>query len=178
MRIKRIQIVVATVCGLALPGMQRSGVAQSPPSKPVAALPDGFFLEKEPEGAKYVEEVKAAAKPGDKVAIRGRIGGNVAPFVEGRAVFTIVGNGIQACSDKKDKCCETPWDYCCDTADTIAKHSATIQVVDAKGFPLRVGLKGANGLKELSDVIIVGTVKEAKDKILIVNATAMYLVKS
>lgn len=157
--------------------MANGGRAQTPPAKPAGTLPDGFFLEKQPDAVRYVEEVKSSAKPGDKVVIRGRIGGNVTPFVDGRAVFTIVGNGIQACSDKKEKCCETPWDYCCDTPDTIARHSATIQVADDKGLPLRVGMKGQHGLKELSDVIVVGTIKEAGEKILIVSATGLFVVK-
>ncbi len=145
-------------------------------SDKAATLPEGFFLEKEPEGAKTVEETKPAAKAGDKVVIRGRIGGSKAPFVEKRAVFTLMGSALKACSDMKDDKCKTPWDYCCDTAEDIAKHSATIQVVDAEGSPLRLGLKGTNGLKELSEVIVVGTVKEAKDKVLIVNIMGLHVV--
>jgi len=141
------------------------------------ALPSNLFLEKEPEGAKTVEEVKASAKAGDKVVFRGRIGGSKAPFVEKRAVFTLMGAGLKACSDDPEDKCTTPWDYCCDTPEAIAKHSATIQVVDASGAPLRVGLKGANGLKELSEVVVQGTVKEAKDKIMIVNATGFFIAK-
>ena len=79
--------------------------------------------------------------------------------------------------DNPDDKCTTPWNYCCETPETIAKHSAMIQVVDAAGNPLGVGLKGANGLKELSDVVVQGTVKEAKDKILIINATGFYIAK-
>ena len=142
-----------------------------------ATLPEGFFLEKEPAEAKFVEEAKPAAKAGEKILIRGRVGGNVAPFVEGRAVFTIVGPGIKACSDKKEEGCKTPWDYCCENAETIAKHSALIQVVDSSGAPLRTNMKGANGLKELSDVIVVGTTKEAKGNLLIIYATNIYIVK-
>lgn len=145
-------------------------------SDKTATLPEGFFLEKEPEGAKTVEESKAVAKAGDKVVIRGRIGGSKSPFVEKRAVFTLMGAGLKACSDMKDDKCKTPWDYCCDTAEDIAKHSAMIQVVDGEGSPLRLGLKGTNGLKELSEVVVVGTVKEAKDKVLIVDITGLHVV--
>ena len=151
----------------------------SPAAKPEApALPSNLFLEKEPEGAKPVEAVKASAKAGDKVIIRGRIGGSASPFVDGRAVFTLMGPGVKACSDNPEEGCKTPWDYCCETPDTIARHSATILVADAAGNPLRVGLKGANGLKELSEVVVQGTVKEAKDKILIINATGLFVVGS
>lgn len=148
-----------------------AGASQSAP-----ALPSGFFLEKLPEGAKTVEEVKAAAKAGEGAVIRGRIGGSKSPYVEKRAVFTLMGAGLKACSDDPEDKCKTPWDYCCDTPEAIAKHSATIQVVDAQGAPLRMGLKGTNGLKELSEVVVQGTIKEVNDKIMIVNATALYIV--
>jgi hypothetical protein len=159
--------------------MQTGGGSKpaAPNAKDAAtALPSDLILEKDPEGAKTVEEIKSSAKPGDKVVVRGRIGGSKAPFVEKRAVFTIMGAGLKACSDDPEDKCKTPWDYCCDTADAIAKHSATIQVVDADGAPLRTGLKGTNGLKELSVVVIQGVVKEAKEKILIINATGIHVV--
>lgn len=138
-------------------------------------LPENFFLESEPAGAKVVEEVKKTAKEGDTVTIQGRIGGSVYPFVENRAVFTIVGPGLLACSDREDDHCKTPWDYCCDPRDEILRHSATIQVTDAAGKPLKVGLKGQAGLKELSTVTVVGKVTHAGEKALIITATAMHV---
>lgn len=169
-------VVTAASSCLTIVSLQDAGEKKQPTAT-ASSMPSGLFLEKEPEGAKTVEEVKAAAKPGDKVVIRGRIGGSKNPFVEKRAVFTLMGAGLKACSDDPEDKCKTPWDYCCDTAEAIAKHSATIQVVDAAGAPLRMGLKGANGLKELTEVVIQGTVKEAKDKVMIVNATAIYVVQ-
>lgn len=162
-------------CGLMLaqdPAHTKAGAANA---KPAATLPVDLFVEKEPDGAKSPEEVKASAKPGDKIAIRGRIGGSANPFVEGRAVFTLIGAGLKACSDNPDDKCATPWDYCCETAADIARHSAMVQVVDAAGMPLRTGLKGVNGLKELSQVTVEGVVQQAKDKILIVNAKAIHV---
>jgi len=156
----------------------RIGSKQSSASTAGASstLPAGLFLEKEPEGAKTVEELKNSAKVGDQIVVRGRIGGSKSPFVEKRAVFTLMGAALKACSDDPEDKCKTPWDYCCDTPDAIARHSATIQVVDADGAPLRLGLKGANELKELSEVVILGVVKEAKEKVMIVNATGIYVV--
>lgn len=141
------------------------------------SLPADLFVNKEPDGAKSVEEVRASAKVGDKVVVRGRVGGSASPFVEGRAVFTIVGAGLKACSDKPDDHCKQPWDYCCDPPEVIAKHNATIQVVTAAGRPFKAGLKGQNELKELSEVMVQGTVKEIKEKLFIVNAKAIYVVK-
>ncbi|MEX2219919.1 MAG: hypothetical protein WD749_14300 [Phycisphaerales bacterium] len=143
-----------------------------------AALPATLFLTSAPADAKTVEEVKAASvKPGDTVTVRGRIGGDVKPFVEDRAVFTIVGPGIPSCSDNKGDMCKTPWDYCCETKEDIAEHMATVQVVDASGkAALRVGFEGLNGLKGLSEVIVVGTVAEVSGPVLVVNATGIHRV--
>jgi hypothetical protein len=160
--------------GLVQPAKQPDSVTKS--AAP-ASLPAGFFLTKQPDGAKTVEEVKASAKTGDNIVIRGRIGGSKSPFVEGRAVFTLMGSGLKACSDNPEDKCSAPWDYCCETPEAIAKHSATIQVVDSAGNVLRMNLKGEKGLKELSEVIIEGTVKQTTDKLLVINATRLFIVK-
>lgn len=59
----------------------------------------------------------------------------------------------------------------------ITKHSVMTQVVDAAGNPLRVDLKGNHGLEELSEVVIDGKVTQTTDKLLIVNATGMFIVQ-
>lgn len=167
--------ILMVFCGMMVvqdPAHTKAGAANA---KPAATLPADLFVDMEPDGAKSPEEIKASAKPGDKVAIRGRIGGSPNPFVEGRAVFTLMGPGLKACSDNPEDKCATPWDYCCETAADIAKHSAMVQVVDAAGTPLRTGLKGVNGLKELSQVTVQGVVHQANDKILVVSATAIYV---
>jgi len=146
----------------------------TPPNLAGAGLPSGLFVTAAPANAKTVEEVKATAKTGDAVVMRGRVGGSEEPFVEGRAVFTLVGSGLKACSDKADDKCKTPWDYCCDTPADIAKHSATVQVVDAAGAPIKASIKGQNGIKELSELTIAGKVVQANEKVVIIAASAIY----
>ncbi|MBL8746681.1 MAG: hypothetical protein JNK58_10045 [Phycisphaerae bacterium] len=178
-------IIVATasfVLGagvLTLPACEKKPATSSSdtPPKPTAALPANLFLASDPGGAKPVEQVRGNVKPGDTITIQGRVGGSMLPFVEGRAVVTIVGPDIMACADHGDDHCKTPWDYCCETAEDIAQHSATIQVVDDKGALLRASLKGEHGLKELSDIIVVGKVAPAQGEVLVVNATGIYIAK-
>ncbi len=147
---------------------------------PKAPLPTGFFVEKLPENAKDVSEARKAGggstlKVGDEVVLRGRIGGSKEPFVTGRAVLTLMGRGIKACNENPDDKCSKPWDYCCETKEDILANSVTVQVVDAKGQILRTDMKGRRGLKELTEVIVVGKVASADGKALVVNAIAVHM---
>lgn len=143
---------------------------------PKAPLPTGFFVEKQPENAKDVSEARKAGaiKAGDEVVLRGRVGGSKEPFVAGRAVFTLMGRGLKACNENPDDKCSKPWDYCCETKEEILGNSITVQVVDAKGQILRTDMKGRHGIKELSEMVVVGKVASADGKAVVVNATAIH----
>jgi hypothetical protein len=160
-----------------LTGCKQSGEPNKD-SGPSVALPTELFAASEPTGAKPVEEVKKSAKTGDTVTIRGKVGGSLEPFVEGRAMFTLMGSGLKPCGAGSPMPeCKTPWDYCCDLPEDIAAHSATIQVVDAKGSPLKTNLKGQHNLKELSELVVVGQVKQAQKSTLVIDATKIFLAK-
>jgi hypothetical protein len=143
---------------------------------PKAPLPSGFFVEKQPQNPKDISEARKAGslKAGDEVVLRGRVGGSKEPFVPGRAILTLMGRGLKACNENPDDKCSQPWDYCCETREDILANSVTVQVVDAKGQILRTDLKGRHGLKELSELIVVGKVASADGKAVVVNATGMY----
>lgn len=145
---------------------------------PKAPLPNGFFVEKQPENVKDVSEVRKAGalKAGDEVVLRGRIGGSKQPFVAGRAVFTLMGRGLKACNENPGDKCSKPWDYCCETKEDILANSVTVQVVDAKGQILRTDMKGRRSLKEMSEMVVVGKVASADGKAVVVNATTVHVV--
>lgn len=145
---------------------------------PKSPLPTGFFVEKQPESAKDVSEARkrGAFKAGDEVVLRGRIGGSKEPFVAGRAVFTLMGRGLKACNENPGDNCSQPWDYCCETKEDILANSVTVQVLDAKGQILRTDIRGRRGLKELSELVVVGTVATAEGKALVVNAQSVTVV--
>ena len=142
---------------------------------PRDGLPAGFLLDKAPDAAADVADAKKGLKKGDKVVLKGRVGGSKAPFVKERAVFTVVGRALKACNEIPGDTCKFPWDYCCDPRDQILANSATIQIVDANGAPIRTDIKGRWEIKELSELIIVGTVAEVKGQALVVSATGMYV---
>ena len=118
-------------------------------------------------------------KAGDKVTVSGKIMGSPSPFVDGRASF-IIGDPkkLTSCDLNEDDPCEKPWDVCCEDTKDIAAETLNIQVTDENGKVLKTGLKGINGLKELSEVIIEGTVAaNSSADAMTINASAIKIVK-
>lgn len=160
-------------------GAQVTVVSATSMHIPRSPMPTGFFVEKPDAKAVDISEVRKAGtlKAGDTVALVGRIGGSRDPFVAGRAIVTLVGRGLKACADNPEDSCATPWDYCCETSADILANQVTVQVVDGKSQVLRTDLKGRHGLKELSEVVVVGTVSVATPKAVVINATSMCVSK-
>ena len=136
-----------------------------------------FFVDEEPAGAIDVSQARAAEtlKIGESVSLRGRIGGSKDPFVAGRAVLTLMGRGLKPCNENPGDLCKVPWDYCCETQDSIVANSVTVQVVDEKGRPLRTDLKGRRGMKELTELVVLGTVASTKGGAVVVTAKQMHV---
>ena len=177
MRKMLIAVAVLASAGVLVVGCDDPAPTPSTSSQatPAAAeaLPAGLVLTQAPADAQDVLALKGA-KPGDEVVLRGKVGGRVEPFVEGRAVFQVVDASIKSCKDMPDDHCETPWDYCCEP--DVNQKSASVQVVGADGKPLRTGLKGVGGLQPLSEVTIKGTVVQAGEAgPVLVNATGIHV---
>jgi hypothetical protein len=152
------------------------GNGSSAQQKASPALPATLFLTAAPADARDVKAAKTGLKVGDEVTLRGRIGGSSQPFVDGRAVLTIVDKALPACSDNPDDNCATPWDYCCESRADILANSATVQVVDQAGQPLKIGLENAQGLNPLREIVVVGKVAQRDDAgVLVVNATGLFV---
>lgn len=131
---------------------------------------NAWLLTSEPSGAVSISEAKQSAQEGDTVVIRGRIGGRRSPMSNESSVFTIMDMELAYCGQHEDDGCTTPWDYCCETPDTIGTNSATVQVVgDGAIDPV------AAGLKPLDVVILIGTVgPRPNDQVLTIQATGVY----
>jgi len=117
-----------------------------------------FVLTAEPAGAKSVSKIRESSSNEDKVIIAGRIGGSSHPWVDGIAAFTIVDESLPACGDGEECNCPTPWDYCCESSETIAANSVTIKFVDENKKARRFDPQESLGLDELQTVVIEGTV--------------------
>jgi len=161
---------------VAVAAFQLTGCSQSKPS--VAALPAAegakYMLAAEPAGAQPVKDVRQSAKDGDEVVIVGRIGGSSKPWVEGRAGFQIVDPSFIPCNEKEGDNCTTPWDYCCDATEDLAKGMATVKVVDDQGQTVPSDARRLLGLKKLDTVVIRGRAKRDEQGNLTVLAAGIH----
>jgi hypothetical protein len=164
-----------------------AGCGGTPPSTPgdkaagaqQAKLPDGLMLSSAPAQAASVVEAMKNAKAGEAIVIRGRIGGSHRPFVDDRAVFTIVDEVLLSCDAREGDACPEPWDYCCEPKDKLAAHTATIKVTDAAGKTLKLSLQGLAGLNSLSTLVVQGKVDERPSpNALTVIATGIFVEKA
>lgn len=116
-----------------------------------------WMLDTPPENARGVIEVKASAVEGDAVVLHARIGGRRDPITAGSAVLVVVDPSIPSCADDPDDNCPTPWDYCCEPAESLTAGNATVQIVDAEGRTIVADLRAA-GLSPLDELVVVGVV--------------------
>ncbi len=141
------------------------------------ALPEGLLLEAEPADATDIVAGLAAAKDGDKVTFRGRVGGRKEPFAARRASVALVDLVLPYCGQNSpEDHCKEPWDYCCEPQDRLSKHMVSVQVDGADGKILHMGLKGAGGIKELSELVVQGVLQADASGARIVHATGIYVV--
>ena len=136
-----------------------------------------LLLSDKPANAVSVTAARKTPTPGTEVVVAGDIIGKVDVFVDNRAMLTIGDpEVITSCNRMEEDHCATPWDVCCDDPDVIKNSIATIQILDADGKLIKTGLKGLGNMKELSQVIIKGTVAEGSgpDNLLI-TATGIHI---
>ncbi len=139
-------------------------------------IPSTVFVKEKPKDAKDVRESKPAVKVGDKVTLKGRVGGRKEPFVKSRAIFTVADSRLVACNEKPGDTCKFPWDFCCETPESLKANTMTVQIVGADKKPLKVTAENAGGLKPLSKVIVVGVVREVtKEGAFVVDAEQIFI---
>jgi len=145
------RIMTGLVVAAAAVGAAGCSQEASPEQREATGGASSWLLASEPAGAVGVVEAKASAQEGDSVVIRGRIGGRAAPLTPGSPVFTVMDLGVAHCGENPEDGCQTPWDYCCETPDSIVSNGATVQVTGVEGGTLE-------GLSPLDKVVVVGTV--------------------
>ena len=171
-------IVAALALSIGACGKKDKPVADGGSAKS-AEIPASVIASTAPDGALSVVEARAAAKPGEPITLRGKVGGKMKPISDAAAILVLADEkAIKSCDENPDDLCETPWDYCCEESATIAASTATIQVRDADGKLVRATLRGMSDLKELSHIVVSGTVDATSTATaLIVNADKIHVEK-
>ncbi len=164
-------IVIATV---ALIGCGRKSEQNNASTPASAALPADLVVAELPGEAQAPAVARRTAKAGDEVLLTGHIAGRKQPFVEGRAMFTIVGSDIAMCGDE----CAVPWDLCCSPTEAISAHAATIQLVNDQSQPVKASLNGHQGLAPGKQVVVRGTVHQADEHAFVVNLSKVAVVNA
>ncbi len=138
---------------------------------------DHVILAKQPAEAIKISELRTNHKAGETVTFSGQIIGSKEVFIDGVAVM-IMGDPTKmtTCNLRPGDPCTAPWDVCCDDPDVVQKNIVTVRVLDAAGAPVKAGIKGVSGIKEMSDLTITGMVdKSSNDDNMIVNATGIFV---
>ncbi len=169
---KLIGLILATVA-LALAGCDSGESTRA--GEPAQAT---WLLTSMPEGVEGVAAVKSRAAEGDQVVVLGVIGGIMEPVSAESPVFVIVDTELPSCADKPADHCPTPWDYCCETRESLTANNATVLMVDESGSALQVNL-GDHGVVPLAEVVVVGEVlPRPNEGVLTIKATKLYKVGS
>ena len=144
---------------------------------PVAPSANGeqYILAAEPSEYQDVIAARESAKTDDEVVLFGQIGGSVDPWIEGRAMFTIVDDSLKSCDETGDGCTK-PWDYCCETPK-LKTAMALVKVVDDQGEPVKTDARELLGVRELTSVIVQGKAQRDDAGNLTVLATGIYVKK-
>ena len=147
------------------------------PDSPESHALSRILLTEAPEEPVSITEARQKPIPGTRVVLSGKIMGNPKPIIQSRALLTLGDpDRITSCDLIPGDECTTPWDVCCADPDVVTASVATIQVLDEKGRPLKAGLRGLGGLKELSSLIVVGEVAEgSNENNYLVNATGIHV---
>jgi len=171
------RMMSVAVCAVALSltlAMTGCG-SESGPTPTAGGDPDQprWLLDAAPEQVVSVTEAKAALQPGDTVAMRARVGGRMEPMSEDGSVFTVMDASVLSCADMgDDDHCATPWDYCCETPESIRANAATVQLVDAAGTDVK------QWIKPLDELVLVGKVgPRPTQDVLTLQVSDIYRVK-
>jgi hypothetical protein len=169
-----LSIFATIIVGCEKPAQEKA--AAPAPASATEQLPPNLIVSAEPVGAVDVVAAKKAAKDGESIVIRGRVGGQHEPLATGRAIMTVIDVDLRTCDKSPMDKCETPWDVCCEPTDQIAAKSLSVQVVGADGRPIKAGLGGVGALAPLKQVVVAGTAKRAAGSdALIIDAKQIFV---
>jgi hypothetical protein len=169
---KPVAILALGVLTMVAVGCQKPAASSAAKSSEAASE---YLLKTEPAGAQEIIAVRANAKNDEEVTLVGRIGGDTNPWVEGRAAFSLVDNSLKSCSDIPGDACEKPWDYCCESGETLAASRVLVKIVDKQGKLVATDARKLLGVKELQTLVVHGKAQRDDKGNLTVLATGVFV---
>jgi len=138
-----VSLVAAVGCGQ---GEER------PAENPAPSVPAKIWSDTPLANAEDVKDAREKRKDGDDVVLRGTL----QDFGE-LATFKLVEDSLGDCNQMGDEC-ETPWDYCCTEAETLARLTVNVEFLEGD-LPASWSLRGAHGLDHLTEVTVAGRLR-------------------
>lgn len=132
------------------PGREKS--IQATTTETADAVPARFWSDTPLEGAKDVKDIRDAEAFPETVVVRGTL----QDFGE-LATFKLVEDSLEDCTEMgPEDHCTTPWDYCCEEPDKLARYTINVELLEDGDMPGPWKLRGFKGLDRLSEVMVSG----------------------
>lgn len=129
-----------------------------------------YQLQSEPKDAIGVLQLKESATDGAAIALVGRVGGGQKPWIDGRAAFLLVDDGVApACRD--EECGED----CAECAVALAEATTLVKFVDAQGKVLTTDARSLLGIEDFQTVVVQGIARKDKAGNVSVVADSIYI---
>ncbi len=137
-----------------------------------AAIPERFWLAQPPATPSSVLEARERAESAEptEVVVVGRVSG----LVDGRAQLRLTDGSFTPCDERPGDSCRTPWDYCCEPPDELARGTIVVEVHE-DGKLARASIEGFHGLELLSEVVVAGTATRDEAGNVTVVATGIHV---
>ena len=129
-----------------------------------------YRLEAEPGNAIGVLQLKESAEDGSSIVLVGRVGGGQKPWIDGRAAFLLVDDGVApACRD------EECGDECAHCAAALAEATTVVKFVDEQGKVIPTDAQTLLGIKDFETVVVQGIARKDKAGNVSVVADGIYV---
>jgi hypothetical protein len=176
---KLTNLSIAVIAMLSLHACKPKESASNSETKAPDPAIAAFFVTETLPDAQAIHIARTTAKPGDTITLKGEVMGRDKVFVDGRAAFTLGDpEKLTPCNKIPGDTCPTPWDACCDSKEVKKTAIASIQILGEDGRVMAHGLKGLNGLKELSAITVSGVVDQSStEENFLINAKQIHVDK-
>ena len=130
----------------------------------------GFFTQAEPAGEEPLLKAVNAGQFDREVVVTGKVG----EIISGRGAFQLVDQSIKDCNQPGESC-PTPWDMCCEPAESLRPATVMVELRDAKGQLIAGDIINQRGLYHLSTLVVTGTLTRDKDGNQFLTAKSIYV---